>query len=317
MRRYGARRTLLAIPQLLLISAILFAVIHLPPGGPADLYLSDPSATPADVERLKGLWGLDRPVWERYARWLGNIVRGDWSYSYHERRPVTAVIWERLPNTLLLAGAALGISLAVGVPIGVLTAVRPRAWHSRLLQVASVLGFSTPTFWTGTLVILLFSVKLRWLPAGGVATIGAPFSIADRLWHLLGPAAVLATVYTAQWARYLHAQVGEVLAEDYVRVARAKGLAHRRTTWRHAVPNALLPLITLIGVEGPRLVSGAMVTEVVFSWPGLGRLITQALLGRDYPVVMGALMLLAVVVVAGNLLTDVVYGWVDPRIRYQ
>jgi peptide/nickel transport system permease protein len=228
---------------------------------------------------------------------------------------VLDVVWERLPATLLLTGTALALSLVVGLGLGAAGAVIPHRGWQTFVQALAVVGMSVPTFWSGMLVLLFFSGRLGWLPSGGMATIGGAFSVADRAWHLAGPAVVLGSVYLAQWTRYVQSGLSEVLREDYVRTGRAKGLGGTALLLRHALPNAAIPLVTVIGLEAPRLLAGAMVTEVVFSWPGLGRLLTQSLLGRDYPVAMGTLMLLAVAVVIANLLADLAYRVLDPRVR--
>jgi peptide/nickel transport system permease protein len=277
----------------------------------------DPAATPEAIARLRTLWGLDRPLPVQYGIWLARAATGDWGRSFAEHRPVREVVTERLPATLVLAGSALLLSLAVGVPLGVLGAAAPHRGVRAAVQVGAVLGLSVPTFWSGTLVLLLFALRLGWLPSGGLATIGAGFSLGDRLLHLAGPAAVLGSVYVAQWARYTQAGLAEALGEDYVRTGRAKGLREAPLVLRHALPNAAIPLVTAIGLEAPRLLAGAMVTEVVFAWPGLGRLLATGLLSRDYPVALGILMLLAVTVVAANLLTDVAYRVLDPRVRLE
>jgi peptide/nickel transport system permease protein len=267
------------------------------------------------VAQLRALWGLDRPLPVQYALWLRNAVTGDWGRSFGERRPVATVVLERVPATVLLTGSALALSLVAGLVLGAAAAATPSRRLQAAVQGLAVLGMSVPTFWSGTLVLLAFAVWLRWIPTGGMATIGAGFSVADRLHHLAGPALVLASVYVAQWTRYVQAGLDEALREDYVRTGRAKGLPEAVLLLRHALPNAAIPLVTAIGLEIPRLLAGAMVTEVVFAWPGLGRLLTGSLLARDYPVAMGVLMLLAAAVVATNLLTDLAYRWVDPRVR--
>ncbi len=305
-----------AIPRLLLISLVLFLVVHLPSGGPADIYAADPSASPQDMERLREVWGLNQPLHAQYVQWLGNVVTGSWGRSFSERRPARAVVSERIVNTVYLTGGALLFALIVGIPLGIFGATSRRTISRYLFQAISVTGISVPTFWSGTLVILVFSVYLRWIPTGGVGASGAPSSVSDLLVHLAAPAIVLGSVYVAQWSRYVQAGLTEALKEDYVRTARAKGAASATVVLRHALPNIAIPFVTVLGLEVPHMLSGAMVTEVVFSWPGLGRLITDSLLARDYPVVMGALMVFAVAVVLANLLTDLLYGWLDPRIRY-
>lgn len=316
MFRYALRRTLGAIPRVLLISLILFFLIHLPEGGPADIYAANPSASPETIERIRELWGLDEPVWVQYGSWLRNVLVGDWGMSFSERRPVLDVVLGRLGNTLWLTIGAMLFGLVFGVGLGVLGAwTRSRAWRS-VTQAVAVIGMSVPTFWSGTLVLLIFGVYLDWIPTGGMRTIGEPFSLVDVLRHLAAPAIVLGSVYVAQWSRYVQAGLTEQMQNDYVRTARSKGLARPAQLLRHAFPNTAIPLVTVFALETPRLVAGAMVTEVVFSWPGVGRLLTQALLGRDFPVVMGALMILVVIVIVANLLADLAYGLLDPRVRY-
>ena len=316
MFRYAVRRTLGAIPRVLLISLILFFLIHLPEGGPADIYAANPSASPEAIERIRELWGLDEPLWVQYGSWLRNVVVGDWGMSFSERRPVLEVVMGRLGNTLWLTIGATLVGLVFGVGLGVIGAwTRSRAWRSAT-QAIAVVGMSIPTFWSGTLVLLVFGVYLDWIPTGGMRTIGEPFTVPDVLRHLAAPALVLGSVYVAQWSRYVQSGLTEQMGNDYVRTARSKGRARPALLFRHAFPNTAIPLVTVFALETPRLVAGAMVTEVVFSWPGVGRLLTQALLGRDFPVVMGALMILVVIVIVANLLADLAYGLLDPRVRY-
>ena len=316
MIRYAAGRTLGALPRVLLVSLLLFLLLQLPAGGPADVFAADPNASPEAIERIEELWGLDRPVYEQYLAWLGNMVRGDWGFSFGERRPARTVVLERLGNTLWLTGGALLVGLVFGVALGVATAASRRRSARAALQLLSVLGMSIPTFWSGTLVLLFFGVRLGWIPSGGMGTIGEAFSLSDLLYHLMAPALVLGSVYVAQWSRFVHAGLEEAMREDYVRTARSKGRGRSALLMRHAFPNAAIPLLTVLGLELPRLMAGAMVTEVVFAWPGLGKLLTDSLLGRDYPVVMAALMLLVLLVIVANLLTDLAYGLLDPRVRY-
>jgi peptide/nickel transport system permease protein len=309
------RRVLGAGARLLCISCLLFLLLQLPRGGPADIYAADPAATPEAIARIRELWGLDRPLLAQYGLWLRSAATGAWGQSFSEHRPVAAVVLERLPATLILTGSALLFSLAAGLALGAVAAATRRPGVQAAMQGLSVLGMSVPTFWSGMLVLLGFSVYLRLIPSGGMATIGAGFSLGDRMLHLLAPTVVLGSVYVAQWARYVQAGLDEALREDYVRTARARGVREAALLLKHALPNAAIPLVTAIGLEVPRLLAGAMVTEVVFAWPGLGRLLTQSLLGRDYPVAMGVLMILATAVVVTNLLTDLAYHWIDPRVR--
>jgi peptide/nickel transport system permease protein len=314
---HAARRALGALARLAVISLLLFLLLQLPPGGPADIFAADPAASPDAVARLRALWGLDRPLVAQYGTWLGRVLAGDWGRSFAEHRPVLEVVLERLPATLVLAGSALGFSLLAGVTLGALGATARSRTVRGAVETLAVAGMSVPTFWSGMLVLLAFAVELRWLPTGGMGTIGAPFSLGDRLLHLAGPTVVLGSVYVAQWARYVQSGLGEALQEEYLQAARAKGLREATLVLKHALPNAAIPLVTVIGLEAPRLFAGAMVTEVVFAWPGLGRLLTATLLSRDYPVAMGVLMMLAIAVVGSNLLTDLLYRVVDPRVRLE
>jgi peptide/nickel transport system permease protein len=313
---YALGRTLGALPRVLLVSLLLFLLLQLPAGGPADVFAADPNASPEAIQRIEELWGLNRPLHEQYLSWLGNMVRGDWGFSFGERRPARDVVLERLGNTLWLTGGALLVGLVLGVALGVATAAARSRAARAALQLLSVVGMSVPTFWSGTLVLLFFGVRLGWIPSGGMGTVGQAFSLTDLLHHLLAPALVLGSVYVAQWSRFVHAGLEEAMREDYVRTARAKGRRRPALLLRHAFPNATIPLLTVLGLELPRLMAGAMVTEVVFAWPGLGKLLTDSLLGRDYPVVMAALMLLVLLVIVANLLTDLAYGVLDPRVRY-
>ncbi len=316
MQRYLLRRVLLAVPTLLVTSMILFGILHLAPGGPVAIYAS-PDAGPEDLARIARLLGTDQPIPVQYMKWLGGVLRGEWGSSFRYREPVTTVLIGRLPNTLQLMLAAMVLAFAVAVPFGVISAVSRRRWVQYQASIASMLGVSIPTFWLGMMILLVFSVRLRWLPSGGMATIGIDFSLTDRLHHLVGPAMVLATLYIASWSRYVRSSLLEVIHQDYIRTARAKGLAERRVVFRHALRNALLPLVTLIGLQAPTLVGGAIITETVFAWPGMGRLLAESLTSRDYPVLMASFMIMAVLTVSGNLLADLAYGWIDPRIRLE
>lgn len=310
---YIVRRVLGAIPLLLGISAVIFALIHLPPGGPADIYAGSPNVSQADLDRLNENLGLNDPLPVQYVKWLGGMLRGDWGASYRDGRPVTQAILERLPATLELMLASLFISVVLAVPIGIYTATRASRFPRYIVNVFTMLGISVPTFWTGLMVILVFAGQLGWIPTGGRSRSD---DLLSQLHHLIAPATVLGLVSLAGFARYIHSSMIEVMQEDYIRTARAKGLRDRTVVLRHGFRNASIPVITLLGLEVPKLFSGALVTEVVFSWPGLGRLITESILGRNYPVLMGAFMLSAVMVVIGNLIADVCYGLVNPQIRY-
>ena len=285
--------------------------------GPADIYAADPRVSQNDIERLNELWGLNQPLHVQYLQWLGNAISGNWGWSYSESRPVFEAVTLRIPNTLLLAGGALIFAIVVGLILGIVSASTQSVWVRNLIESLSVIGMSVPTFWSGALVILVFSVFLRWIPPGGITSPNEAFSILDLLWHMIAPVVVLGSVYVAQWTRYIRAGLSEILRADYMKTAESKGIKRIWLILKHGLPNAAIPLITVLGLESPQILSGAVVTEVVFSWPGLGRLLTESLLARDYPVVMGVLMLLALAVVLANLLADWLYGLVDPRIRYE
>ena len=314
MRTFLIRRLLAAIPTLGAVSIIIFLLLHAAPGGPMAVYANNPNVDPEDLKRLEQSLGLHDPYPVQYAKWLGSMLTGNWGLSYKYARPVSALLGERILATLQLVAVSLLIAATIAVPLGVLGATaRPAV--QRVVGAVSMVGVSVPTFWLGILVLLLLSVKVRILPSGGMASIGADFSLADRLWHLTAPAAVLATLEIAGWSRYLRSMLLESLRQDYIKTARAKGLAEPGVVLRHALRNALLPLITLLGLQGGRLVGGALITETVFSWPGMGRLLVESLAARDYPVLMAAFMLMSALVIAGNLAADLTYGVADPRIR--
>lgn len=313
MGTYILRRLLGAIPLLLGISIILFLLIHLPPGGPADIYAGSPAVRAEDLAQMQENLGLNAPLPIQYAKWLGGMLTGNWGHSHKDGRPVTHAIWERLPATVELMGASLLIAIVLAVPIGLYTATRATRLPRYLVNILTMLGISVPTFWTGLMAILFFARRLGWIPTGGRGQSGDPL---DQLHHLITPALVLALVSMAGFARYIHSSMIEVMQSDYVRTAHAKGLKSRTVILHHAFRNASIPVITLLGLEVPRLISGALVTEVVFSWPGIGRLITESILGRNYPVLMGTFMLSAILVVVGNLVADVCYSLANPQIRY-
>ncbi len=317
MSRYIVRRLLLAIPTLLAVSIILFGLLHLAPGGPMAIYASSPNADPQTLAEIEQRLGLRDPLPVQYVKWLRGMVTGDWGVSYKYARNVTSVVGERVFPSLELMITSLLIAVLLSVPLGVLSAVSRHRWVQYLSSVFSMLGISIPTFWLGMMILLFFSLRLGLLPSGGMDTIGMGFNPWDRLIHLIAPAFVLATLQIAGWSRYIRSSMLEVVGQDFIRTARSKGLAERVVIYGHALRNALLPLITMIGMQGGQLLGGAMVTEVVFSWPGMGRLLADSLAARDYPVLMGAFMLMSVLVVLGNLLADIGYAVADPRIRLE
>ena len=299
---------------LLVVSVVVFALVTQAPGGPG--ILLDRNMGPAEIAQMRAILGLDQPVYVQYVRWLGQVLRGNLGVSYQAGLPVLEIIGQMLPNTLLLSGAALAIALIVAIPAGVISAAWPYSKTDHAVTFLALFGISIPTFWFGLMLIVLFSIVLGWLPPGGLRTIGAPASALDVARHLAMPAVVLGTASMALFARYTRSAVAAVLRDDYVRTARAKGLAEARVVGRHAFRNALLTIVTIVGVQLPRLVGGAAVTETVFAWPGMGSLAVRAAFERDYPMIMGITLVISAVVALSSLLVDVLYLYIDPRIRY-
>lgn len=315
MWRYLLRRLLQSIPLLLGISAISFFLVHLAPGGPIAAY-ENPRMGAADRQRLEHLLGLDRPLPVQYLYWLLALARGDLGRSYFSHEPVLSLILARLGATLELTLTALALALAIGLPLGLLAGLRRGSTFDRVARVITVATHAVPSWWLGLLGIILLAGRWHLLPSGGRSTVGAEFDLADWLYHLALPAFVLATGGWVAVSRFLRTQTLEVLGQEFVRTAAAKGLPPRAVTLRHVLPNALLPLATILGASLPGLFSGAALVEVVFGWPGMGQLTLDAALRRDYPVMFGALTLLSVLVVLGNLLADLSYALLDPRVRY-
>ncbi len=318
MTKYLIRRTLQMFLLLLLISMLVFGILQLVPGGPFDALLANPKVTQLDIERLNRLIGLDKPLPQRYVEWLGRAVRLDWGESWQVAfgQPVGRVINERLPNTLVLMGLSTLLSILVAIPIGIYSAIRRYSAADYVVTTVSFFGISMPVFWFGLLLMIVFAVNLRWLPTSGVSTPGLENDPVDRLKHLVMPVTVLSLVNIAQWSRFMRSSMLEVLSQDYLRTARAKGLKEAAVLLRHGVRNALIPVITILGLDIPVLFSGAVITETLFSWPGMGRLLRDAVFASDWPVVTAVIMITAFLVILGNLVADVLYAVVDPRIRY-
>jgi peptide/nickel transport system permease protein len=314
MRRFVLHRFFQAAILLLGVSIIGFALMHLAPGGPMAVYTLNPTVTAQDIERVKVLFGLDQPIYVQYLKWAGGLLTGHWGFSFFGGQEVRVIVLERLPATFLLMGSSLLLALVIGVGLGVLAAVRRGSSFDYATAIAAMIALSLPTFWFGLLAIFLFAQTLGWFPAGGNSSSGDA-GLLDRLWHLVLPMTVLAFVLVAQWSRYTRSVVIEILGQDFIRTARAKGLGSGRVLLNHALRAALVPLITLVGLQLPLLVGGALVTETVFSWPGMGLLFINALNTRDYPVLMAILMVGAVVVVLGNLFADILVAVVDPRVK--
>ena len=314
MLRFLFGRLWQSLVLLVIVSVIGFAVLNLAPGGPLSQFALTPGMTQAQLARIAHQMGLDRPLPIQYWEWFTRLLQGDWGRSYRDNQPVLAVIWSHLMATLLLMGTSTVISVIIGTWVGVLGALKRYSIFDYAATVGAMVALSIPTFWFGLIAIYLFALRLGWLPAGNMYTIGDG-SVLDYAVHLIMPSLVLAFVNVAVWSRYMRTAVLDVMNQDFVRTARAKGLTRWAVLTRHILRNALVPMITLLGLQLPTILGGALVTETVFTWPGMGRLFLDSLGYSDYPVVMGLLMLSAVLVLIGNLMADIAVAVIDPRIR--
>ncbi|WP_127754448.1 ABC transporter permease [Devosia sp. 1566] len=312
---YIIRRILGAIPLLLGISVILFVIIQLAPGGPLDIYAENPSVSKEALAQIAARYGLDQPVPVQYFLWLKAILVGDWGYSIRTGRPVLDEIVLRLGPTLQLGGLAMLVSLLIAVPVGIISAARRGSKLDGTVTVLSFAGISTPVFWLALLLQLLFSVQLGWLPSAGYQSIGDG-SFIDRLRHIIMPAAVLSLATVASWSRFIRSGMIDVLHQDYIRTAYAKGRGEKAVLFYHALRNAMIPAVTVIAVDFVTIISGAVITETVFAWPGIGRLFMESMDGRDYPMLMGLMMMGSLAIVVANIVADLCYAALDPRIRY-
>ena len=345
MTQYIVRRLLQAVVMMFLLSIVFFALVNLAPGGPLSGYGNARRIPPQEVEKLKRQLGLDKPIPFQYVVWLvGNdwmrvdlngdgiadshgtrrgVLRGDFGYSFRTRKPVLQEIGQRVPNTLYLMSITLFVALAVAIPIGVISALKQYSSFDFTVTTLAFAGQALPDFWLGLILIIIFYVWLRnpatgepLLPSGGIYTIGAPFSLGDRLAHLAMPVAAGALGWLAWYSRFLRSSMLDVIHQDYLRTARAKGVPERTVIFKHALRNALIPLITLLALDLPYIFGGAVFIEMIFSWPGMGLLYYQAALQRDYPVLMAVLVIGALFIIVSNLLADIVYAYLDPRIHY-
>mgnify|MGYP005818570275 CR=1 FL=1 len=315
MTRYLIRRLLLLLPVLLGVTVMSYFIITLAPGDPVDL-LIDPNMTAADKEIKRHALGLDQPVIVQYGQWLWQLLHGNLGYSFATYQSVGLRIAERIGPTLLLSGTALLIAYLLAIPLGIVSARRQYSWVDYGATVFALLGVSLPSFFVGLLGIWLFSLRLNWLPTGNMITVPGGGGVVDVVTHLVMPAAVLSLATLGSEIRYVRSSMLDVIQQDYIRTARAKGLAEQTITYRHALRNALIPVITLAGLQLPFLLGGAVVTEQVFRWPGMGLLTIEAINSRDYPTLMGINLIAAIMVMLGNLLADIAYSLADPRIRY-
>jgi peptide/nickel transport system permease protein len=306
MLQYVVKRLLSTIPVLFGISLLLFFMLRMLPGDPAQV-LAGQMATPEEIENIRHQLGLDRPIHVQYAFFLSRLALFDLGRSARTQNPVTEEIWARLPNTILLAVVAIALACLFGIPAGIISAVRPYTWTDYVVTFSALFGISMPVFWLGLMLVVVFSVMLNWLPAGGTGS-----------WkHVILPSLTLAALMVAFIARMTRASMIEVLSQDYTTTARSKGLKEQVVIIKHALKNALIPIITVVGLQFGLLLGGAVLTETVFAWPGLGRLIVDSILARDYPVIQGTILVFGLLYILVNLIVDLVYAYVDPRIRYE
>ena len=319
MAIYVLRRIIQAIPVLFLIAVGAFFIVRLAPGSPVDKFRGG-RVSPEVIQNIIKLYQLDQPLPQQLWSWITTfpqIWRADaWGYSFTDGKPVIQTIASRVPLTMLLMGTDLVVTAIVAIPLGILGAVRQYSLADKTITVLATIGYAMPTFWLGFIVRTVFGAQLRWFPLFGAHTLGGDNSLIDLFWHLVLPATTLIVVSVAGWSRYMRSSMLEVLRQDYIRTARAKGLASSRVLYKHALRNALIPIVTLFGLSIPVLLAGAAVTETVFSWPGLGYLGVQAVITRDYPTVLAFVMVGGIMVILGNLLADILYAAVDPRIKY-
>jgi peptide/nickel transport system permease protein len=307
----------------LLVSVVLFTILQQAPGGPLTPYLQNPHITQADIERLKHNLGLDQPVYIQYFHWLWHVLQGDFGWSMSNSEPVTQAILERMPATLELMGCAYVFSISLGVLFGIISAVRQYSWVDYLITTFAFFGQSMPVFWFALMLQLAFSVKGVTafgyhisLPSASIATNSDVFDLGDRVQHLIMPVIVLSLAFIASFSRFMRSSMLEVIRTDYMRTAAAKGVSRTAVILKHGFKNALIPLVTIIALNLPGLVSGAVVTETIFAWPGMGRLFINALGQFDFALLMGYMMLTSFLVVFCNLLADICYAWLDPRVKY-
>jgi peptide/nickel transport system permease protein len=324
MTTYILRRFLQAIPIMLLLSIFLFGVVRLMPGGPLAQAERNPNVTPEQLAALRVRLGLDQPLPVQYLKWIkAFVLEGDWGYSIKFRRPVAEMISERMPATLLLFGVGFLIMLLFAIPIGGYSAIKPYSAFDNIITTLSFAGQSVPVYWLGLILIVLFYLNIPnpfgegpMFPAGGMYTIGKEGDKLDLLWHLALPIAAMTFSWIAWYSRFLRSSMRDTLNEDYIRTARAKGLSLPKVHFKHALRNALLPLVTLIALDLPTVFGGAVFIETIFAWPGMGRLFWDAAKGRDYPILLAVMMIYAALTLFFNLIADIVYGFLDPRIRY-
>ena len=315
MTQYLIRRFAQGLLTLVVISMVVFLLASAYPGGIMSAYEENPDVTAEDYARLRAKYGLDDPVPVRYFKWLGSVLSGDLGTSFVSRQPVINEIGQRLPNTLLLMGVALIITLLIAIPLGVISALRQYSLFDTGLTALAFAGNSLPVFWFGLLLIMVFSVWLGWFPGSGMTTLGEPFSLIDLAWHMVLPVTMLALVTAAGYMRYMRSSMLDVVSQDYMRTARSKGLNERQIQMRHGLRNAMIPLVTLLAFEIPILFGGALYTETIFAWPGMGRLFYERAVKGDMPMTMALVLIFSALTIIAMFLADVAYTILDPRIQ--
>lgn len=324
MRTYALRRILQTIPILFIISILLFLMVRAAPGGPLTAARRNPNITKEQLELIEEKLGLNDPLPVQYGRWLKDMLNGDMGESIKFHRPVSEMISERIPNTLTLVGASFFLTLLLAIPIGVLSARKPYSFFDYAMTTITFIGQSIPVYWLGLGLIVVFYVTLKnpftgnpLFPVGGMNTYGREGNLVDTVWHLVLPVTALSLGWVAWYSRFLRSSMLDILHEDYIRTAHAKGLQAWLVHYKHALSNAILPLITLIALDLPSLFAGALFVETIFSWPGMGRLFWDAAKGRDYPVLLSVVMITAVLIIVCNILADLAYGWLNPQVKYE
>jgi peptide/nickel transport system permease protein len=316
MLRFFLKRTLAIIPLVLLVSLICFALMQATPGGPVGMMSSNPTVGPDDMARVRANFGFDQPVIVQYGLWLKRVLlHADFGYSYVTGEPVIEMIWQRLPATLELMGAAFLLAFLFGLSGGIVAALKRYTKFDSVIMLVTLFGISIPVFWLGLMSMMLFTVKWRLLPSAGMFALGVPFSVVDHLRHLLMPSLVLSLLFIASWSRYMRASLSDILAMNYINVARAKGATRGTVVFRHAVRNAAIPVLTVIALNLPALFTGSIITESIFAWPGMGRLFYDGLLRQDYTRLMGIIFIASALIAILNLIADTIHGFLDPRIR--
>lgn len=315
MKKFLMKRLMIGIIVLFCITFLSFLIINLAPGDPATLYVSA-DATEDQINQTRENLGLNKPLLVRYVYWLNDLLHGDLGISFATRQPVTTMLIERVGPTLLLMGISLIVAYLIAIPLGIYSAVNQKSWVDYFITGTSFLGVSIPNFFLGLFFIYIFAVKLQWFPTGGMQVLGSDGGFVERIRHLILPVSVIATTISANMIRYVRSSMIDVFGENYLRTARAKGLKPGQIIFKHGVRNALIPIITIIGTDIPLLIGGAIVTEQIFQWPGLGALTISSIQARDYNVLMAITLLSAIVVLLVNILTDVFYAKADPRIQF-